>query len=93
MHWYHAVDTHRKSVVTDATLIEKLEGQHSGQTKHKLRRIPLVIGMPVAINHNFDVAAGVVNGNYGILRRIRYVTDSEGRRCLKSCVVEIPGSD
>jgi hypothetical protein len=30
-----------------------------------------VIGMPVAINQNFDVAAGVVNGSHGILRRLR----------------------
>ena len=49
--------------------------------------------MPVAINQNFDVAAGVVNGSYGTLRRIRYFTDREGRRYLKSCIVEIPGSD
>jgi len=49
--------------------------------------------MPVSINQNFDVAAGVVNGSYGILRRIRCFADCEGRRYLKSCVVEIPGSD
>jgi len=67
LHWYHAIDTHRKAVVTDAALIEKLEGQHSGQTKYRLRRIPLAIGMPVAVNQNFDVAAGVVNGSYGTL--------------------------
>jgi len=93
LHWYHAIDTHRKAVVTDVALIEKLEGQHSGQTKHRLRRVPLAIGMPVAINQNFDVAAGVVNGSYGTLRRIRYFTDREGQRHLKSCIVEIPDSD
>ena len=32
-------------------------------------------GMPVAVNQNFDVAAGVVNGSYGFLRNIRYVID------------------
>jgi len=93
LHWYHAIDTHRRSVITDAALILKLEGQHSGQTKHRLRRIPLVIGMPVAINHNFDVAAGVVNGSFGFLRRIRFFTDANGKRYLKSCVVEVPGSE
>jgi hypothetical protein len=93
LHWYHAIDTHKKAVVTDQALIEKLEDQHSGQTKHRLRRIPLIVGMPVAVNQNFDVAAGVVNGSCGILRKIRYFTDREGRRYLKSCVVEIPDAD
>jgi hypothetical protein len=93
LHWYHAIDTHCKAIITDVALIEKLEEQHSGQTKHRLRRIPLVIGMPVAINQNFDVAAGVVNGSYGFLRRIRYFSNSNGERYLKSCVVEIPNSD
>jgi hypothetical protein len=93
LHWYHAIDTHRKAKITDASLIQKLEEQHSGQTKHRLRKIPLVIGMPVAVNHNFDVPAGVVNGSYGILRKIRYFTDEGGLRYLKSCVVEIDDSD
>ena len=79
LHWYHAIDTHKKSLITDRTLIESLEGQHSGQTKHRLRRVPLVLGMPVAINQNFDVRAGVVNGSWGYLRDIRYSTDNEGR--------------
>ena len=48
--------------------------------------------MPVAINQNFDVTAGVVNGSYGYLRKVRYFTDNDGRRYLKSCVVEIPDS-
>jgi len=93
LNWYHAVDTHKKAVITDGTVIENLEGQHSGQTKHRLRRIPLVIGMPVSINQNFDVSAGVVNGSWGYLRGVRYSSDDKGCRYLKSCVVEIPGAD
>ena len=93
VHWYHAVDTHKKSVIVDDALINALECQHSGQTKHRLRRIPLVIGMPVAVNQNFDVHAGVVNGSSGFLRHIRFSTDNDGRRHLKSCIVEIPGAD
>ena len=79
--------------ITDIALIQKLEQQHSGQTKHRLQRIPLVIGMPVAINQNFDVVAGIVNGSTGILRRVRYFEDDKGRRYLRSCVVKIPGTD
>jgi len=51
------------------------------------------MGMPVAINQNFDVNAGVVNGSWGYLRDIHYSTDNEGCRHLRSCIVEIPGSD
>ena len=51
---------------------------HSGQTKHRLHQVPLVIGMPVAINQNFDVAEGIMNGSRGILRNIRYTTDKDG---------------
>lgn len=93
LHWYHAIDTHQKVQISDPALIRKLEDQNSGQTKHRLRKIPLVIGMPVAINQNFDVAAGVVNGSHGILRKIRYFTDGDGRRYLRSCVVDIKGSE
>jgi len=49
--------------------------------------------MPVSINQNLDVAAGVVNESYGILYRMGYFVDCEGRWYLKSCMVEIPGSD
>jgi len=94
MHWYHAVDTHKRAVLKDPAVVEYLEAQHSGQSKHRLRWIPLqVIGMPVAVNQNFDVRAGVVNGSWGYLRKVRYSTDMDGRRHLDSCVVEIPGSD
>ena len=93
LHWYHAVDTHRRSVITDPALIEALEGQNSGQTKHRLRRIPLVMGMPVSINQNFDVSAGVVNGSWGYVRAVRYSSGEGGRRYLKSCVVDIPNCE
>ena len=93
LHWYHAVDTHKRTLITDPALIESLEGQHSGQTGHRLRRIPLVLGMPVAVNQNFDVRAGVVNGSWGYLCNMWYSVDDGGRRHLKCCVVEIPGSD
>lgn len=72
LEWYHAIDTHKRSLVTDLELVKELEEQHSGQTKHRLRCIPLVLGMPVSINQNFDVAVGVVNGSYGTLNKIRY---------------------
>ena len=93
MHWYHAIGTHRKSTITDPDLIQKLEEQHSGQTKCRSKEILLVIEMPVAANQNPDVVAGIVNGSYRFLCKIRFFADTEGRRYPKSCVVEIPGTD
>ncbi|KAJ4464237.1 hypothetical protein C8J55DRAFT_405368, partial [Lentinula edodes] len=56
-------------------------------TNQRLGRIPLVIGMPVMITHNFDVQSGVVNGCHGILKSIRYRLDSQGRQHAISCVI------
>lgn len=70
LQWYHAVDMHKRLEIKDPGLIEKLEKQHSGQTKHRLRQIPLVMGMLVLINQNFDVRAGVVNGSWGTLQAV-----------------------
>ena len=49
--------------------------------------------MPVAVNQNFDVRAGVVHGSLGYLHDIRYSTNDEGKRQLTSCIVQIPDSD
>ena len=49
--------------------------------------------MPVAVNQNFDVRAGVVHGSLGYLRDIRCSTDDEGKRQLTSCIVQIPDCD
>lgn len=93
LNWYESVDMFRKSIITDSALVESLESQHSGQTKHRLRRLPLVMGMPVAINRDFDVKAGVVNGSGGFLKAVRSDTGGDGKRRLKSCVVELPGTE
>ncbi|KAJ7130750.1 hypothetical protein C8R43DRAFT_896158, partial [Mycena crocata] len=61
----------------------------SGKTK-LLGRIPLVIGMPVVIAQNFDVAGGVVNGCQGTLVSVRYRIGSDGKRYALSCVVDAP---
>ncbi|KAH7931398.1 hypothetical protein BV22DRAFT_980787, partial [Leucogyrophana mollusca] len=56
-----------------------------------LGKLPLVIGMPVMITHNFDVDAGIVNGCVGTLSAIRYMVDADGFRHATSCVVDTPG--
>ncbi|EIM85241.1 uncharacterized protein STEHIDRAFT_42883, partial [Stereum hirsutum FP-91666 SS1] len=58
-------------------------------TSQRLGKIPLVIGMPVVISHNFDVDGGIVNGSTGILKKIRFYVDEQGDRHLRSCVVEV----
>ncbi|KAH7917809.1 hypothetical protein BV22DRAFT_977224, partial [Leucogyrophana mollusca] len=55
-----------------------------------LGKVPLVIGMPVMVTHNFDVEAGIVNGCVGTLHSIRYTVDGEGNRHAVSCVVDTP---
>ena len=69
LHWYYALDTHRQVPVSSDTS-NHLLNLHSGLTKQQLGKIPLVIGMPVMITHNFDVENGVVNGCTGILKSI-----------------------
>ncbi|KAG1792592.1 uncharacterized protein HD556DRAFT_1218026, partial [Suillus plorans] len=56
-------------------------------TNQRLGRIPLVIGMPVIVAHNFDVEGGIVNGCQGILRSIRYTVDDNGNRHARSCII------
>ncbi|KAI0717166.1 hypothetical protein C8Q76DRAFT_573189, partial [Earliella scabrosa] len=64
---------------------------HSGETNQRLGKIPLVIGMPVIVSHNFDVHSGVVNGSIGRLKKVRYQVDQEtGERYLRSCIVHLP---
>ncbi|KAJ7167188.1 hypothetical protein C8R43DRAFT_877491, partial [Mycena crocata] len=65
----------------------------SGKTNSRLGRIPLVIGMPVMISQNFDVAGGVVNGCTGKLVSVRYKTGPDGKRYALSCVVEAPDTE
>ncbi|KAL6299051.1 hypothetical protein BKA93DRAFT_694648, partial [Sparassis latifolia] len=62
-------------------------------TRHRLGKIPLVIGMRVMISQNFDVNGGIVNGSIGILRKIRYTIDEFQQRHLVSCIVEVSDSD
>ena len=52
-----------------------------------------MIGMPVAINQNFDVRAGVVNRSWGYLQDVRFSTNDEGKRQLTSCIVQILDSN
>ena len=51
------------------------------------------MGMPVSINQNFDVRAGVVNGSWGFLRKVQYEMDEDGKRYLTSSIVEVVSSN
>ena len=59
------MDKHLGKTLTYAALRQKPEGLHSGTTKQRLTKIPLVVGMPVMIAQNFDVQGGVVTGSQG----------------------------
>ena len=88
--WFDAMDTYRKAKITDPRVREYLLTQPSGKTGQRLGKIPIVLGMPVIVNQNFDVEGGLVNGSFGYLRDYRFQTDEDGIRTLTSCIVEIP---
>ncbi|THU90131.1 hypothetical protein K435DRAFT_585657, partial [Dendrothele bispora CBS 962.96] len=54
-----------------------------------LGKIPLVVGMPVVITHNFDVGGGIVNGTYGILKSVEYKIE-DCKRYATSCIITLP---
>ena len=92
LHWYYCQDKHQGKLLCDEVLLEKLQRLNSGKTNMRLGKIPLVIGMPVMVVHNFDVEGGIVNGSTGELKQIRYTSDNEGRRFLRSCIVDVKHS-
>ena len=89
LEWYYAIDKRAGKILTDPQLKTILQQLHSGQTAYRLGKIPLVKGMPVLINQNFDVEGGIVNGSTGTIESIRYIIDKNGERHLVSCTVQV----
>ena len=92
LHWYYADDSRGGKMIDDERIHRYLQTMHSGQTNQRLKKIPLVIGMPVMICQNFDVKQGIVNRCTGTLKQIRFRTDTNGHRHATSCIVEAPTS-
>lgn len=90
VHWYHAVDTYKGLAIDDDAITELLDTLPSNKTGGRIGALPLVLGMPVVVTENFDVAGGVVNGSAGVLRHVRYNNGDDGKRYLTSCIVELP---
>lgn len=90
--WYTARDQLDKNPVTSVVLKRVLQGLNTGKTKFLLGKLPLVEGMPVIIEKNFDVGGGVVNGTIGVLRSVRYIEGTAGERHATSAVVYVPDS-
>ena len=88
---YYAVDTYHGKAIEDDAITGLLDTLPSNKTGGRIRALPLVLGMPVVITENFDVAGGIVNGSTGILRQVRYRVDGD-RRYLTSCIVELTGT-
>ena len=61
------MDTYRGAKITDPRVREYLLAQPSGKTGQQLGKVPIVLGMPVIVNQNFDVEGGLVNGSFGHL--------------------------
>ena len=88
--WFEAIDTYRGTKITDPEVREYMLAQPSGKTGQRLGKFPLVLGMPVIVNQNFDVGNGLVNGSFGYLRDFRSQEDEDGVKSLKFCIVEVP---
>lgn len=76
--------------MTNTSLLQIVDLLHSGKTSGRLKRLPLVIGMPVMVTTNIDVHGGIVNGSIGTVRAIHYTQLENGDRVLSHCVVHIP---
>ncbi|KAF9791305.1 hypothetical protein BJ322DRAFT_1171947 [Thelephora terrestris] len=90
INWYYAVDTYHGTPIEDEAISNVLDTMPSNKTGGRIRVLPLVLGMPVVVTENFDVAGGIVNGSTGILRKVRYHVDDTDKRYLTSCIVELP---
>ena len=88
--WFDAEDRYLRKKINDPRVREYFLSQPSGKTGQRLGKLPLVLGMPVIVNQNFDIGGGLVNGSLGYLRDYRFRTDKDGIRMLTSCIVEIP---
>ena len=68
--WYYAVDTYHGKAIEDDVIIDLLDTLPSNKTGRHIGALPLVLGMPVVITENFNVAGGIVNGSTGILCKV-----------------------
>ena len=92
LQWYMAEDTKNGLAITDNSTLQIISLLHSGKTHGRLRRIPLVINMPVMITTNIDVQGGIVNGSIGTVRSISYKSLPNGERSLSHCIVYLPNA-
>lgn len=86
--WCDCLDTTSGTPIADNALHAHLQKFNSGTTNQRLGRLPLVVGMPVIIVHNFNLTDGVVNSCTGKLKAVRSSIDVNGHRHTHSCVVE-----
>ncbi|KAF5335465.1 hypothetical protein D9611_012159 [Ephemerocybe angulata] len=87
LHWYHSVDVVHKTVIGPGALKDRLNMVSGSSTQYKLGKMALVIGMPMMLVQNFDIAAGVVNGVIGTLQSLKYSLDDDQQRILKSVII------
>jgi hypothetical protein len=74
--------------IEDDAISDLLDMLLSNKTGGRLCALPLVLGMPIVITENFDVAGGVVNGSTSILHKVHYHVDDD-KRYLTYCIVEV----
>jgi hypothetical protein len=92
VNWYECEGKHRGQVISKPELKDYLMDIHLGMTGQHLGKIPLVLGMPIIINQNFDIEAGIINGCVGSLQSVCYTLKANGARHAISCIVSTPST-
>lgn len=88
VYWHKCLDKHQGQLINRAELRNHLMDIHSSMTSQRLGKIPLVLGMPIIINQNFDVDTGIVNGCVGTLKSVHFIKGVNGEHHAISCIVK-----
>ena len=91
-HTYTSKDEIDGSPITDSNLVKIIDLIHSGRSSNRLKRLLMIVGMPVMITTNIDLMGGIVNGMLATIRAIDFSILPNGDRVLNHCIVHIPSA-
>ncbi|PPQ81758.1 hypothetical protein CVT26_007391 [Gymnopilus dilepis] len=90
VHVYHSKDYCKRQQAKGGSA-EYLWSLHSSYVRDSFGRLPLFEGMKVMITENVAFDSKIVNGSEGIVRKIIYEEDEDGKRYATAAYVYIEG--